>query len=302
MANSLAQTNLARVQREIIAFSEKDAQEARKASDTHKRIARLTSELARASGSRVVSISRDLERAQDELARIAAKRSDLSSKVAAKYRDVSRYQRQVEAERERERKQLSDAERRDRDAQAKRVRDLETRLAYQQRSALTRAVSRMEVSDIAKHDVFISHASEDKDAIVRDLADALSKAGLEVWYDEFSLQVGDSLRRSIDHGLGTSKFGVVVLSPAFFENPWPQHELDGLVQREVAGKTRILPIWHKVTRDEVREFSPALADKLALNTTTMSAHEIAMALVEVIRPGERIENVDGQGDLVTEED
>jgi len=45
--------------------------------------------------------------------------------------------------------------------------------------------------DNRKFDVFISHASEDKDDIVRPLANALQAAGLEVWYDEFELKIGD---------------------------------------------------------------------------------------------------------------
>ena len=66
-----------------------------------------------------------------------------------------------------------------------------------------------------RHDVFISHASEDKDAIVRSLASALTSEGLKVWYDEFTLRIGDSLRQKIDRGLATSRVGLVVLSPAF---------------------------------------------------------------------------------------
>ena len=50
------------------------------------------------------------------------------------------------------------------------------------------------------YDVFISHASEDKDTVVRPLANALLQRGLKVWYDEFELKIGDSLRRKIDKG------------------------------------------------------------------------------------------------------
>src|SRR5690606_41724243 len=67
-------------------------------------------------------------------------------------------------------------------------------------------------NDIREHDVFISHASEDKDEIVRPLAIALRNAGLSVWYDEFELKIGDSLRQKIDKGLSKSRFGIVVLS------------------------------------------------------------------------------------------
>lgn len=84
-------------------------------------------------------------------------------------------------------------------------------------------------------DVFISHASEDKDEIVRPLAHALKQQGLDVWYDEFELRLGDSLRRKIDAGLARSTFGIVVLSQAFFKKDWPNYELDGLVTRAVTG-------------------------------------------------------------------
>lgn len=63
-----------------------------------------------------------------------------------------------------------------------------------------------------EYDVFISHATEDKTEVVRPLAEVLRRLGLRVWYDEYELKLGDSLRRKIDHGLVTSRFGVVVLS------------------------------------------------------------------------------------------
>ncbi|MBC8064574.1 MAG: toll/interleukin-1 receptor domain-containing protein, partial [Chlorobia bacterium] len=129
-------------------------------------------------------------------------------------------------------------------------------------------------------DAFISHASEDKDDFVRDLAKRLTDAGVTVWYDEQSLGVGDSLRRKIDEGLARSRFGIVILSTHFFKKEWPQRELDGLVALETAGRSRILPIWHKVSKDEVAAFSPTLADKVALNTAVLTIDEIVEKLVD----------------------
>jgi hypothetical protein len=131
-------------------------------------------------------------------------------------------------------------------------------------------------------DVFISHAGEDKDAVVRPLAHALQERGLNVWYDEFELRLGDSLRRKIDQGIARSAFGVVVLSPAFFAKGWPNYELDGLVTRAVAGGQVLLPLWHKVSRADVEAFSPSLADKLARDTTTTTLDQIADEIVEVV--------------------
>jgi hypothetical protein len=134
------------------------------------------------------------------------------------------------------------------------------------------------------YDAFVCHASEDKDAFVRPLAELLREQHIEVWYDEFSLRVGDSLRRSIDLGLSQSRFGVVVLSPHFFNKQWSQWELDGLVARHNSGSSDvILPIWHQVSRDDVLAYSPSLADKIAVDSC-LGLDEVVRRLAAVIRP------------------
>ena len=130
------------------------------------------------------------------------------------------------------------------------------------------------------YDAFISHASEDKEKFVKPLANALTRMDYRVWYDEFELRVGDSLRQSIDKGLVNSRFGIVVLSPAFFAKNWPQYELNGLTAREMDGHKVILPIWHDVDREDVLGYSPTLADKIALSSRRLSIKKIAKALGE----------------------
>ncbi|KYK27962.1 MAG: hypothetical protein AYK19_21110 [Theionarchaea archaeon DG-70-1] len=117
-----------------------------------------------------------------------------------------------------------------------------------------------------EYDVFICHAHEDKEFFVRELAEKLHSKGLRVWYDEFTLSLGDNLRRSIENGLAKSRYGIVVLSKRFFEKEWPQKELDGLVAKEVEGKKVILPVWHGITREEVQSFSSILANRLAASS------------------------------------
>lgn len=136
---------------------------------------------------------------------------------------------------------------------------------------------------VREYDVFISHASEDKEGFVRDLAQALAERDLIVWYDEFELRVGDSLRRKIDAGLANSRFGIVVLSSHFFNKNWAQYELDGLVVREMTGQQILLPIWHNISKDEIIRRSPSLADKVALNSATSTIAEIADELYAVIQ-------------------
>jgi hypothetical protein len=135
-----------------------------------------------------------------------------------------------------------------------------------------------------RYDVFISHASEDKDDIVRPLANALVAEGLTVWYDEFELKIGDSLRRKIDQGLANSRVGLVVLSPSFIGKGWTNYELDGIVTKAVTGEQVLLPVWHKLTKQEVVAFSPSLADKLARNTAMHTVVEIAQEIAGLLLP------------------
>ena len=137
--------------------------------------------------------------------------------------------------------------------------------------------------DDREFDIFVSHATEDKEAVVRPLALALQARGLSVWYDEFELRIGDSLRRQIDRGIARSRFGLVVLSHSFFAKGWPQYELDGLVTMAVGEKQVLLPIWHQISKDEVVKQSPSLADKVALKTSDYSILEIADEISVVVR-------------------
>lgn len=133
-------------------------------------------------------------------------------------------------------------------------------------------------------DVFISHASEDKDTVVRQLADTLEKLKVKIWYDEFSLKIGDSLSKSIDDGLQKSKFGIIVISKNFLEKRWTDYEYRSLLSKEDNGKKVILPIWHDISKDEVKNFSLYLSDKVALDTSKSSINKIALQLIETIRP------------------
>src|SRR5437660_225062 len=122
-------------------------------------------------------------------------------------------------------------------------------------------------AEIGQADIFISHAHEDKE-VARPLAESLRQRGLTVWYDEYVLQLGDSLRETIERGLATARFGVVILSPNFFAKEWPQRELNALLAREAAKRTKVLlPVWHDLTVAEIVAHSPILADRLAVSTT-----------------------------------
>lgn len=129
------------------------------------------------------------------------------------------------------------------------------------------------------YDFFISHASADKADFVDGLVTQAEAAGLDVWYDQSAIIWGDSIRQKIDDGLRRSYFGVVVLSPNFFERPWTQYELDAIVQRDLSGAGRLLPIWHRLSQDDVAKHAPSLAGRLALPTSSYSTDQIVRELL-----------------------
>jgi hypothetical protein len=130
-------------------------------------------------------------------------------------------------------------------------------------------------------DCFICHASEDKE-VATPLAQELISRGWSVWLDELDLTVGDSLNGAIETGLARSRFGLVLLSKAFFAKQWTRRELGALAAREVDSKQKvILPVWHGVDHHFILERSPVLADRLGVSTdlgVEKVADEISRAL------------------------
>jgi len=112
-------------------------------------------------------------------------------------------------------------------------------------------------------DVFISHASPDKERFVLPLAEALKDRGVKVWLDKWEISLGASISESISHGLTQSRFGIVVLSDAFFSRAWPKKELAALFASESNGSSRIVPIWYNIEYPEVWQHAPLLADRMA---------------------------------------
>jgi hypothetical protein len=144
-------------------------------------------------------------------------------------------------------------------------------------------LSNSELDQRYEWDVFISHASEDKDAFVQPLAYALVEEGVRVWYDDFMIDIGDSLTEGIDEGLKKSRYGIVVLSKSYFVKPWSKRELEGLWARDLMEKTVILPVWLGVDRNDVLAFSPTLANRRAFNANDGIAN-VVTDLLRFVKP------------------
>lgn len=277
--NDVARTlkDLATLQKQLADEKKKETTKLKDADTIQRSITKNTS------SSTLRQKQQQLIRISDDTSKIAAKQADIQKKVADKTTVLGKQQDSLRQEEARERKKIQDADKKRENEQLSYRRAVTNELRTQQYLTPSTFVDQpvQQVSS-QRHDAFISHASEDKEDFVRPLAEALIAAGFNIWYDEMTLKVGDSLRQSIDKGLSQSRYGVVVLSSAFFSKNWTQYELNGLVSREMTGGKVILPIWHKVSKDEVMAYSPPIADKIAINSSFSGRDEIVKQLSEVL--------------------
>jgi len=294
MSISWTRSDIERTQKEIENLQRQIADENKKESNGTEKILRVKSSISsNTTTSSLKTKYSEIERYEKDIYSSQKKRADLSRKVSEKTGQLHKLEQKLFAEQQKEQKKFQDDLERNRKDEQRKFQDELNKLRNDETQKQNRFLQQVGVNQDKEeleetyaekfYDVFISHASEDKDDFVRPLAEKLTEAGVSVWYDEFQLKIGDKLRRSIDKGLANSRFGIVVFSPDFFQKNWTQYELDGLVQKEMTGKKAILPLWHKVSKDEVMKYSPSLADTVALNTAMFTIEELVEKLSEVLK-------------------
>lgn len=212
------------------------------------------------------SMSSDAEKADKS----SKKQAELQEKIAKKKIELAKQQAALQKERDRAFNEMSKKQ----DEAMKAQHEMMTQIENIQQNG-----------EIAtKHyDFFISHATEDKQSVAQPLAEALQARGAKVWLDKFAMSVGDSLRKSIDEGLANSKYGIVILSEVYFKKFWTEKELNGLFAKQEDGEKVILPVWHNVSKDIVKQHSPILADMLALKTADFTIEELADEFIRLIQ-------------------
>ena len=254
----------------------------KKAADEAKRANNVTIS-KNASAATVRSKQREIERHKAASNKAAAESADYAKKIADKRtRRNSAYQK-LQKEQQKEQKTQQNILKNMQQTYEKRIAELESQALPATISTINNGTGEQAVEE---YDAFISHAWEDKEDFVDEFVDELKKQGLKVWYDTNKLKWGDSMREKIDKGLAKSRYGVVVLSPNYIAEHkyWTKAELNGLFQVESINGKVILPIWHNLTKKQVVEYSPIIADRKAMTTASMTAEEIAVQLKELFTP------------------
>lgn len=288
ISNTLSSINqttkeITRLEKSLLDETKKEADIAKKINNTKKSITKSTS------ASTVNTKLRQIGRYEEDLIRVLNKKTDIAKKIAQKREKLNSSNQKLQKEEQEESKRKQKEQEKNQKKVQQNYEDRIDELTTQIKNNISSNIGEVGINKLEetkfeeKHDVFISHASEDKESFVRELADILVKDyDIKVWYDELSIKWGDSLRKSIDKGLKSSKFGIVVISKSFIKKGWTNYELDGLFQKEMTYGKTILPIWHDITKDEVQDFSPSLAGRKALNTSMYTTKEVAEELKNIL--------------------
>jgi hypothetical protein len=282
---SIAQSRVQNSQRLLVELEKKVATVSKKEADCSSKLSQVLNRRTTTNSDTLARI-RDVSRINEESSKLGKERSELLKQIADKTKELHRAQESLRQEEERDRRRVTEFERKRLNEQKAQSTRLRRELAIQRVQPIEVRFSESESQHVipvtkAEFDFFISHASEDKLDFVRPLADALEALGCDVWYDETQLRVGDSLNRAINKGLTRSRYGIVVLSHSFFSKNWTQYELGGLIAKQMTGSKVVLPIWHKISKDEVAKNAPALVDIVALQSSLMTIVEIARELADV---------------------
>lgn len=268
--------DIADLEKKMADLVKKEAEKTKKIGDIQRSITKSTSQ------STYQSKMRQIENYQKEISRILSDKASINQKLADKRKKriaaVDKLQREEIAQTKKSAKQQQNIF----TTYERQIAELTKQIKMQETTSVERQ-SIFESDVMEEYDVFVSHATEDKESFADEFVQLLQKDfNLKVWYDAISIKWGDSIRTEIDKGLKKSKFGVVILSRSYISKYWTNHELEGLFQRESNGGKLILPIWHNITKQEVQNFSPSLAGKMAMNTAFMTPKEIAEKLNELL--------------------
>lgn len=275
------QDKINRLDKDIADIEKKIAAESKIEADRSSKIAAIQRSITKNTSMSSLNLKqRQMSNYNREMNTAQVRRADLQKKLADKRAERAKYSIELQKAVARENKQNELNQKKLQEQYEQRVREL-TEALQNATTVQTVPHSLYDENDNAEYDVFISHASEDKESFVNDLVQALINRGIKVWYDSQNIEWGDSLRTKIDNGLRNASFGIVVLSNNFISKGWTRYELEGLFNIEMTKGKTILPIWHNITKQQVMDFSPTLAGRMALTSAAMTPDEMADEFVRM---------------------
>jgi hypothetical protein len=115
----------------------------------------------------------------------------------------------------------------------------------------------------AKPDIFISHSSRDKAAATH-MATTLNFCGIDVWLDNWELEVGQSLTDEIAKAMDNSRYIAILITENYNKTVWTKTEYKKALAREQK-ETRTVMLPLIVGEAQIPDF---LEDKIYIDLRT----------------------------------
>lgn len=283
MSISSLNNDIERLNKDITSLNQKLARESKNEADKYSRIQTIKKSINKnTSPTSLNSKMRQIAQCEKEISQCKDKQAGFQREIASKTKALSEKRilltKEQTKENSRQQETLKIAQ--------KKYEDLtslwQRKQKEQTKAIIAKSQGVYETSDEIKYDVFVSHACEDKEPFVNGLVKELEMRNIKVWYDRNDIKWGDSIRNKIDEGLRNSRFGIIVISKTYLKKYWTNYEFDALLNKESYGGKMVLPIWHEVTKQDVTQYSPSLAGRMALNTISYTTEEIAEELQNLL--------------------
>ena len=135
----------------------------------------------------------------------------------------------------------------------------------------------------SKYNVFIGHASEQKNDIAIPIYNELSSIGISSFIDIVEIKWGDSLTKKINRALGESDYFLAIISKDSIKKSWPDKEMNAAIAREISGKQKVLPLFvgSKSEINELLDHYALISDKLYYEWND-NAKDIAIKIKDLL--------------------
>ena len=132
-----------------------------------------------------------------------------------------------------------------------------------------------------KYNVFICHASEQKESIAIPIHKSLTALGIKAFIDIYNIKWGGSITQIINKALSEAEIFLPIISIDSIDKDWPSAEINSAIARNIEGVVKVLPLFTG-SEDQInscRKQFPLIHDTL-FKTWDNNSDELALAIKE----------------------
>lgn len=125
-----------------------------------------------------------------------------------------------------------------------------------------------------------SHSSKDKEEVEK-LIPYLNGAGLPVWFDKYSIHVGDSIVDKVQEGLDEAESVIFWITEHFLDSSWCRYEMSAFIKKLIEENALIISILDK--NIEIRQLPLFLRDIKAIYNNGQGYESLSGEIISAVK-------------------